>query len=348
MQAAEKISSTAISPDPGLTAHGRRVVSFYEQSLTGRLRPRSATPAALHLGFWDERIRNHAEALTNMNRALAKRTDLRPTDRVLDAGCGLGHSAIWLAREFGVEVVGVNLARGQIREARCIAHRQGVSDRVAFERRDFARTGFPDESFDVVWAMESICHAQDKQDFLDEARRLLGPGGRLVVADLFRSGHPFGLSEERLLGSWLSGWAVPDLATAEEFGESARRAGFTDVRIKDITANIWPSSRRLRLRALAGYPAAALLRMLQLYGDDRLASVRSGLEQYRALRRGLWFYGVFTAVKEPAGKPEIPLQALWSRTDLLDAESIAHLEDLPDPVTATTGKEVIATDTEPA
>ena len=86
---------------------------------------------------------------------------------------------------------------------------------------------------------------------------------------------------------WLAGWAIPDLATVGEFAEDALGAGFVGVGAEDITASVWPSSRRLYRRALAGYPASLLLRATRL-GDDRLpASVRSGLEQHRALRRDL-------------------------------------------------------------
>ena len=114
------------------------------------------------------------------------------------------------------------------------------------------------------------------------------------MADLFRSGRPFDPAEDELLSSWLSGWVVPDPATTEEFEGDARRVGFSNVRLEDVTANVWPGPRRLYRRALVGYPAAVLLRKLRL-GDRRLASARSGLDQYRALRKDLWFYGIATA-----------------------------------------------------
>ncbi|MGH3086615.1 MAG: methyltransferase domain-containing protein [Rubrobacteraceae bacterium] len=275
------------------TAHSRRVVSFY-----GRLLPRlRRTPdsLAMHLGFWDGETESHAEAAVNMNRVLSKRVELRPGERVLDAGCGFGGSAIWLAEEVGAKVVGVNLAPDQIYHARRLAYLRGLSHRVAFEREDFTRTSFPDESFDVVWAVESVCHTGDKPGFLSEARRLLKPDGRLVVADFFRTGRSFEADEERLLREWLSGWAVPDLATVGIFCELARHAGFADLRFEDATANVWPSLRRIRRRAVAGYPAAGLVRAMGLGNPEHVSLARAGLRQYEALRRGLWLYGIFAA-----------------------------------------------------
>lgn len=94
---------------------------------------------------------------------------------------------------------------------------------------------------------------------------------------------------------------VPDLATADEFTTAARQAGFSDIRLEDVTANVRPSLRRLRRLhrlALALYPTGViLLRPLRLITGKQLTNARSSLEQYQALRRDLWFYGIATALK---------------------------------------------------
>ena len=297
MEAAQKGKpAAAASPDTVRAAHARRVVSFY-----GHFHPeyhrlrKNGLPPAMHLGFWDERIGSYPEAQTNMNRALAERVGIRAKDRVLDAGCGAGHSALWLAGELGMRVVGINLVPAQIYRARRSAYLLDLSHLITFERQNFIKTSFPDGSFDEVWALESVCHTPKKEGFLIEARRLLRPGGRLVVADLLRTGRPFEPEEEKLMQSWLSGWAIPDLATVWEFEEVACDVGFTDVRVEDATADVWPSLLRMYRLGLASYPIARLLKGLRLYDDDRLAGARSCLEQYRALRHNLWLYGIFTA-----------------------------------------------------
>lgn len=294
----EPNSHGAGSSVPAFEARDRRVARFYEGALPGFFgSAMDSASAAIHLGFWDGSTRNHREAALNANRLLASKVGIGPGERVLDAGCGAGSSAVWLTRELGARVVGVNLSPSQIYRARRLAHAQGVSDRVSFERQDFTATTFPDESFDVVWAQESVCHVEDKEPFLLEASRLLKPGGRIVVADRFRSARPFDSEEEALLKYWLSGWAVPDLPTAGEFVEVARQARLSDIRVEDATAEVWPSLGRMRRRALAGYPSVKALRGLGLCTDAHLAGVRAGLEQFEALGRGLWVYGVFTATK---------------------------------------------------
>jgi tocopherol O-methyltransferase len=276
--------------------HVRKLVAYFEDTKRDyRLWWMTSTALAMHFGFYDENTRHHAEALANMNRELAIRAGLRGGDRVLDAGCGVGGSAIWLARELGARVVGVNVVPGDVERGRRYARKRNLADLVTIELQDMTRTNFPDESFDVVWAIESVCHVPDKREFLAEARRLLKPGGRLVIADAFRSRRPFGPEDEQLLHDWLSAWAVPDLMTPDEFTAAAGENGFTLVRFDDVSAHVRPSSRRMHRLMRVLYPLGVARRALGLFTDVQLANRRSALDQYRVVRRGLLVYGLVVA-----------------------------------------------------
>jgi tocopherol O-methyltransferase len=280
-------------------SHVRKLIAYFEDTKRDyRLWWMTSTALAMHFGFYDDQTRNHAEALVNMNRVLATRADLNGDDRVLDAGCGVGGSAIWLARELGARVVGVNVVPGDIERGRRYARRRNVADRVTFELQDMTRTGFPDGSFDVVWAIESVCHVPDKRGFLAEARRLLKPGGRLVIADAFRQRRPFGPADERLLHDWLSPWVVPDLMTPDEFTAAAEDNGFSRVQLEDVSAHVWPSSRRMYRLMRILYPLGIARRAIGLFTDVQLANRRSALEQHRVVRRGLLVYGLVVASRE--------------------------------------------------
>jgi tocopherol O-methyltransferase len=279
--------------------HIRRLVAYFEDTKRDyRLWWMTSTALAMHFGFYDGNTCDHAEALVNMNRELATRGGVHGDDRVLDAGCGVGGSAIWLARELGARVVGVNVVPGDVERGRRYARRRNVADLVTFELQDMTRTNFPDESFDVVWAIESVCHVPDKREFLAEARRLLKPGGRLVIADAFRQRRPFGPEDERLLHGWLSAWAVPDLMTPDEFTVAAEENGFSHVQFEDVSVHVRPSSRRMHRLMRVLYPLGVARRALGLFTDVQLANRRSALDQYRVVRRGLLVYGLLVASGE--------------------------------------------------
>ena len=125
---------------------------------------------AIHFGYSDGRRLSHAESLLNTNRVLADLAGIQPGDRVLDAGCGIAGSCIWLARQRGAIVVGITPVRSQVERARRIVASRKLAHAVTIEQFDYTATPFSDSSFDVVWALESLCHTQSKAAFLSRMR----------------------------------------------------------------------------------------------------------------------------------------------------------------------------------
>ncbi len=252
---------------------------------------------AFHLGYWDENTHSHAESLINRNRVMANYAGIADGQRILDAGCGVGGSAIWLAKEYNVHVVGISVVPSQMRRARRYARDRGVGDRVLFDVQDFTRTAFRDASFDVIWALESIVHVPNVRLFLAEAWRLLRPGGRLVISEGMRTSRDFSATDEALLHRWLSGWSVPDLQTSDEWIQWTQEAGFQDVQFLDITSNARPSIYRLYRLARLWQPIAAFLRATGPVSELHYANWRGARDQWRAYQRGLWSLGLLSASK---------------------------------------------------
>lgn len=76
---------------------------------------------------------------------------------MLDAGCGVGGSSIFLASTLGCRVTGITLSEREVEQATDNAKQKGVAALVDFKAMNYCATNFPDTSFDVVWGCESIC-----------------------------------------------------------------------------------------------------------------------------------------------------------------------------------------------
>lgn len=252
---------------------------------------------AIHYGYYDKEHTKHAQAIINLNRVLAEMAHIGKADHVLDAGCGIGGSVVWLVKNLGCRAMGISIVSRQIRRAKELARQFGVEDLADFKLQDYNLTDFPDGSFSVVWGIESVCYAPDKKKFLAEAWRLLSSGGRIVVADGFLDKKEISQREKGYLDAWLDGWAVPNLAHIEEFQNYLHELGFTNISFSNVTEQVAPSSVRMYWTALLAYPVGKLMQWLGLRNETQTKNVISAYHQRSSLKNHVWSYGIFYAEK---------------------------------------------------
>lgn len=252
---------------------------------------------SLHYGYWDANTKNLHEALQNINKVLAVKAKITEKDSVLDAGCGIGGSSLWLAKNIGCNVTGISLSAKQVAIAQGLAAQESLTGKAVFYQQDFTATTFPDESFDGVWAIESVCHAPDKSMFLKEAYRVLKKGGRLILADFFQKENLKG-NDAVLIKQWADGWAIDDFAELNAFKDQMASAGFINSKTEDATKHILPSAKRL-YRAwfpgvVGGFLYGLLHRKPTVFGKK---NIRTAYLQYKTLKNGLWTYNICVAEK---------------------------------------------------
>jgi cyclopropane-fatty-acyl-phospholipid synthase len=120
---------------------------------------------------------------------IAAKLLLRPGLRVLDIGCGWGGMAMYLARQWGVEVTGITLSPEQLNAARSRARGQGLGDRVRFALRDYREHK---ETFDRVVSVGMFEHVGvgHYRRFFRALRRLLADDGVALVHTIGRAETP--------------------------------------------------------------------------------------------------------------------------------------------------------------
>lgn len=252
---------------------------------------------SLHYGYWDGNTKNFHEALLNINKILSAKAGIIKHHKVLDAGCGIGGSSLWLAKNIGCNVTGISLSARQVETASDLTKNENLQSLSIFEQQDFTATNYEAESFDIVWAIESVCHANDKSKFINEAYRLLKKDGRLILADFFKQEN-LAEKDAALIKQWANGWAINDFETIEKFNEQLKNAGFINTTIEDATNKIIPSAKRLYRAYFPGVIGGFLYKLFNpkptVYGKK---NIDTAFLQYKALKQNLWTYNIVLAVK---------------------------------------------------
>jgi arsenite methyltransferase len=223
---------------------------------------------------------------------LGRMLGLNPASRVLDVACGKGTTAIFLAKEFGCEVLGIDYGEKKVEAARSLARTEHLESRVQFERSDAESLPFSDESFDAAICECAFCTFPDKASAAKECFRVLRRGGQVGISDLTR--------QERLpedlqgLVAWIA--CIGDAHTIEGYLTFLRSAGFSVGSIKERNDALEEVTNRIRLKLL-GAEIMTGLNKLQLSGLDVGAAKRMANSAMAAIKRGHLGYALICAKK---------------------------------------------------
>ena len=191
----------------------------------------------VHHGLWATGRETPGQAVEALVDRAARAMALSPADRVCDVGCGYGAPARRLAREHGVRVTGYTLSAAQWSAADRAAR---GTDGLRFVHGDWLENDLAGASFDAVLALESASHVGPKDRLLREARRVLRPGGRVVICAWTAAENPRPWQVRHLLAPICEEGSLAGLATRREYVGWAREAGL-EVRTREDLA---PAVRR--------------------------------------------------------------------------------------------------------
>jgi SAM-dependent methyltransferase len=207
---------------------------------------------------------------------------------IVDLGCGVGGSACYLAERQPVRVTGITLSPVQARLAQAFIREAGVSDRVSCLLGDY--NDLPPEvgTADLAYAIESFVHGPAPDRFFAQCRRLIKPGGALVICDDFRriTTDP---RAARAVQRFCRGWHINTLLDRDALQTLARRHGFVPDTTVDLSAYLELGRARDRM-------LKALLPLLGLLpiSASRLDYLAGGSALQDCLEQGWLSYELVT------------------------------------------------------
>jgi tocopherol O-methyltransferase len=221
---------------------------------------------------------------------------------IIDVGCGIGGSSLYLAQKFDANVTGITLSPVQANRATDRAKNAGLQEQVQFQVANALEMPFPDNQFELVWSLESGEHMPDKTQFLAECYRVLRPGGKLILATwCHRSTDSVAgaltKDEKRHLGEIYRVYCLPHVISLPDYEAIAVKCGFKELRADDWSISVAPFWDVVIDSAIK---PEAILGLFQS-GWRTIEAALSLSLMSRGYSRGLVKFGVLTATKSNIG-----------------------------------------------
>jgi cyclopropane fatty-acyl-phospholipid synthase-like methyltransferase len=268
------------------------VRGYYDEN-TARFERFGQGGGTIHRAVWGEGVTSRDEAFRHIDELIWR--ELEPlTEKpvhVLDLGCGVGASLIFLASRAPFQATGATLSSVQALRASERAARASVADRVRFVEANFLELPESIPKAHLAFSIEAFVHGPDPQAYFAAAARHLHPHGILVVCDDFlteRGRHASAPHDRRWLDDVRTGWLANTLVTPEEATGLAAREGFELQKDVDLTPYLElgrPRDRMISLLVALGrrLPFTGFAWRSLVGGNALQRALETGLLEYRFL-----------------------------------------------------------------
>ncbi len=287
----------------------------------------------MHHGYYGadgKQKKDRRQAQIDLIEELLAWAKIQEASQILDVGCGIGGSTLYLANKFKACATGITLSPVQANRAQERAQAAGMAgsdeersrseegeDRgrvssacrttfppecpqkraiAQFQVADALNLPFADQSFDLIWSLESGEHMPDKVKFLQECYRVLQPGGTfLLVTWCHRptDEQPLTANERKHLEDIYRVYCLPYVISLPQYEAIARSCGFQNIRTADWSTAVAPF---WDVVIDSAFTPKALIGLLRSGWMTIQAALSLGLMR-RGYQRGLIRFGLLCATR---------------------------------------------------
>lgn len=226
-----------------------------------------------------------------LTKEIGNKIGITKNSKILDVACGIGTSAIFLAKNFGCRVTGIDLGAKNISGAMKNSASEGTSDYTEFKVSDAEKIEFPDETFDHVVCECAFCLVPDKKRASDEIYRVTKKGGSIGISDIVvRSELP-----QNLRDSLYRFVCVLEAKNEKEYVGYLHDAGFQKVESEDKKETLLSLLDDIKKRVFAAELLMGLKKMQLEIDLDKTKKIIN--ELHECVNSGLLSYVLITGKK---------------------------------------------------
>jgi ubiquinone/menaquinone biosynthesis C-methylase UbiE len=225
------------------------------------------------------------EATANLASLL--NNSLQPNFHVLDVGSGIGGPSRYLASRFGCRVIGLDLVEEYCHVADSLAKRVKLDGLLTYRQGDATHIPFDDATFDVVWTQHASMNIAYKKRFYSEMHRVLKPGGKLALYDVFKGNNNSIIDDSSSSIHFPVPWAPDSSISYLILREDAHKLlseviGFKEVAWEDKTESVIDWIKQMIKRAQTnGPPQIGLHVLVGPHWGDLVKNLLKNLEEGR-------------------------------------------------------------------
>ena len=206
----------------------------------------------IHHGYWLTGKESKEEASQNLIELLINKSGLKNKSKVLDIGCGIGGTSIYLAKEYGCDVTGITISPVQVEMATKTTSKLSIKNPPNFKVMDANNITLNDK-YDIIWSVEMISHLNNRGNLFKRVSELLKPGGRMCITDWLTDDNLDEVSKIKYIEPIEKGMLV-SLPTLTEYKEHLDMNGLRLLYYEDISNKVsktWDiTSEAIKNRAL--------------------------------------------------------------------------------------------------